>query len=101
MKSEIELRQTDRFIILYNLYKETSGRIEKHVDILNIAAKHDIKNGNYKEAYKYLVDEGYIKLSHQAHHATITHSGKKVVETITTNPDEKISNFPTFNDMHL
>jgi len=101
MKTEIELRQTNRFIILHELYKEVKGRLEVYEDILNIAAKHDIKNGDFKEAYQYLADEGYIKLGTKAYHASLTHTGKKVVEYIVTHPEEKSTNFPPFNEMGI
>lgn len=101
MKTEIELRQTNRFIILYHLYKEVKGRLDIQEDILGIAAKHDIKNGNYKEAYQYLADEGYIKLGEKSHHAALTHEGKKAVEHIVTNPEKRTENFPPFNEMGI
>lgn len=101
MKNEIELIQTNRFTVLYGVYKESKARIENAVNVLDLAAKSGIKNGNFKEVMHYLVSEKYLSTGYIPSHAHITHEGKVAVEFAVTNPDSRSGNFPPFNDMGI
>jgi hypothetical protein len=60
MKTEIEQRQTNRFIVLYEAYKDSNASTSVTVKIADLAALKGVKNGIYKEVITYLKDEGLI-----------------------------------------
>jgi hypothetical protein len=102
MKLEIEKRQLKRFILLYELYKETKGNTRKAIDFMKLAADNGIKNGNYETFKQYLTEEGFIHFSDTSlEDCTITHEGIKIIEHAIMFPKERSENFASFDDMEL
>jgi hypothetical protein len=102
MRLEIEKRQVKRFTLLYELYKETKANSNKSVDLMKLADKNEIKNGNYESAKQYLHDEGYIHFPDTSFEdCKINHEGIKIVEKAVTFPDDRSENFPSFKEMDL
>jgi hypothetical protein len=100
MKTEIEQRQCNRFIVLYAVYKESKADTNIKVNVAELAAQKGIKNGVFKEASAYLRAELLIgNVSEQI--ANITHEGVKIIEYIITHPDEATAIFPSFKDMGI
>jgi hypothetical protein len=60
MKTEIEQRQTNRFIVLVETYKAAKATHGINVEIANLAAEKGVKNGLFKEAISFLREEGLI-----------------------------------------
>lgn len=102
MKLEIEQRQLKRFILLYELYKESKANTRKSVDFMKLADKNGIKNGSYESFKQYLTDEGFIHFSDtQSEDCTINHLGVKTIERALTFPNERSENFPSFTSLDL
>lgn len=100
MKTEIEQRQCDRFRVLYETYKDCKADINITVKIADLAAAQGIKNGVFKQAIRYLKDEGFIDKQGQQT-GSITHEGIKIVEYVVTHPEEATDLFPAFKDMGI
>ncbi len=98
MKTKIEERQYNRFIVLYSLYKEVNASTEEACNLMHIASTKSIKNGIFKEVYDYLDQEKFIdgQTSEQVY---ITHLGKKIVEKTIIYPEERTEYFPAYKEM--
>jgi len=100
MKTEIEQRQTNRFIVLYEVYKDSKASTTTTVKIAELASEKGIKNGLYKEAIRYLKDAGLISKEGE-NTGSITHEGVKIIEFIITHPEDGTDLFPSFKDMGI
>lgn len=100
MRTEIEQRQCNRFIVLYEVYKESKADTAVKVKAADLAAAKGIKNGVFKEAVTYLRTEGLLGTPGEQT-ANITHEGVKTVEYIITHPDEATDIFPAYKDMGI
>lgn len=100
MRTDIEQRQTNRFIVLYEVYKESKADTNISVRTTDLAAAKGVKNGIFKEALVYLIDEGFLTSVINSQ-GKITHGGVKIVEYIITHPDESTDLFPSFKDMGI
>lgn len=101
--TEIEQRQCNRFIVLYEVYKQAKADTEQAIGAMELAAAKGIKNGVFKECISYLKSEGLLRGSQSASIGSVylSHSGVKIVEFIVTNPEEKTDQFPSFKDMGI
>ena len=100
MKTEIEQRQTNRFIVLFETYKAAKASTSTVVNIADLSADKDVKNGSFKEAISFLKDEGMIDKQGQ-NTGYITHEGVKLIEYIITHPETSTDLFPSFKDMGI
>jgi len=100
METEIEQRQCNRFVVLYEVYKEAKADTTISVKVVDLAAAKGVKNGIFKEALAYLVDEGFLTglINHKG---GITHEGVKIVEYIITHPNDSTDLFPAFKEMGI
>ena len=125
METEIEQRQCNRFVVLYEVYKEAKADTTISVKVVDLAAAKGVKNGIFKEALAYLVDEGFLTglINHKGgitiltpscvmpplgfltglinHKGGITHEGVKIVEYIITHPNDSTDLFPAFKEMGI
>ena len=100
MKTEIEQRQTNRFIVLLETYNASKANTSVNINIAELSANKDVKNGVFKEAISFLKEEGLISKMGQ-NTGSITHGGVKLVEYIITHPDDSTDLFPSYKDMGI
>lgn len=97
--AEVEKKQYNRFLILYEVYKTSTLDV---CNVTKLAYEKNIKNGIFKAAFAFLVEEGLLKKSlNGADMATITHEGIKAIEWSIMNPEKRTDNFPSFKDLGL
>ena len=97
---DIEQRQCNRFVVLYELYNACNADITQNIDVAELAYRKGIKNGKFKEAFNFLSYEKLLTSTGNSV-ASITHEGVKIVEYVILHPIERTNLFPSFNDMGI
>lgn len=101
MTALINNNKYNRFIALNELYSATNGNTSHHQDLRELASKKGLINGDLKEAYNYLKEEGLIKPFGMGYNVSITHIGVKAIEAAHTKPNEATQYFPSLKEMGL
>lgn len=89
MTTEIELKQTNRFRLLHKIYEVSDGDSRLRIDVRECGVAIGLKNGNYEDAYSFLINKDFIEGNGSGHNSIITHLGKDAVEETVTNPSKK------------
>lgn len=94
-------KQSHRFFILFELYKESDASIDFACNLRNIASKQGLGLRSFMPAFKYLQMEELIRVrpSEQGYMATITHHGVKAIEEVFRNENESTYYFPSYREM--
>lgn len=82
MKELIAKNRRQRFLILNELYKSVEGHTDHRQDLEYLSSGIGIKNGDFEDAYKYMINENLISANGRGYNCMLTHKGKKEIETI-------------------
>lgn len=95
--------QCNRFIILLEAYNASKTDTNKVVELREVCANSDVKNGNFKSAFDFLMQENLLTPNQTGSdsHACISHQGVKIVEYVITHGNERTELFPPFKDMGI
>jgi len=99
MTTEIENKQYKRFKVLHQYYEDTNGGIKKMQDVRASAKKVGVTNGDFEDAYSFLIDKSFIEPVGQGYHSNLTGNGRDAVEDTVTNPTEKQPLWASYKEM--
>lgn len=94
-------KQSQRFFLLFELYKQSNANIDYATNLQNIAFNQGLGLRSFTPAWKYLQMEGLIKVrpGSQNYLASITHNGIKAIEEVFFNENDPTYYFPAYREM--
>ena len=107
MKSLIHQRQTERFSLLYSLYRRTNGMSKHAVNLRDLAHNEGIGMRSFKSCFDYLCEEGFIRLHASSENpmdsyfGSLTEYGLSAVEEVFKDESMETEYFPSFREMMM
>jgi hypothetical protein len=101
MTDLINRKKFIRFKVLNALFEATEGDTSKWKDLEPLASKEGIINGSFMDTYNYLKDEKLITLYGAGYTCFISHTGRKEIEAIYSNPTQPTEHFQSLKAMGL
>lgn len=94
-------KQTNRFFMLFELYKKSNTNIDYAEDLQMLAYNQGMGMKSFFPAWKYLQMEGLIKVrpGRENYYASITHKGIKAIEEVFTDEGVHTYYFPPYREM--
>lgn len=107
MKSLIHQRRTERFSLLYAMYRRTNGFSKHAINLRDLAHNEGIGGRSFRSCYDYLCEEGFIKMHTNSenpmdsYYASLTEYGLSVVEDVFRDETLSTEYFPSFREMMM
>lgn len=106
MKSLIQHRKTERFLLLYALYRKSSGTSHQSFNLREVAYSEGIGLKAFKACFDFLSQEQLIKPqmnsdSHDFYHAKLSEAGIMVVEEVFRDEMQETPYFPSYREMMM
>ena len=107
MKSLIHQRKTERFSLLYALYRRTNGMSKQAANLRDLAHNEGIGMRSFKSCFDYLCEEGLVKIHPSSENpmnsyfASLTEYGLAVVEEVFKDESLDTDHFPSFREMMM
>ena len=102
-------KQTERFNLLFAIYKRSNANPEMSFNMRDLASQHGLGYHAFRSAYEYLISEELMKPRYytggsgdaqDSHfYASITTKGMNAIEEVFKNPHEDSTYFPAHNRM--
>lgn len=94
-------KQRNRFLILFELYKQSDANIDVVTNIQALAQNQGMSFKSFTTAWKYLQMEDLIKIrpGNNDYLANITHKGIKAIEEVFQDELERTYYFPAYREM--
>ena len=102
MNTIINVKKAQRLALLKELYNACEASQGLRTDALKVnEITLKLKFKEFKPAYYYLADEGYIEYNGAGYSVNITHKGIKAVEAALNAPHQATGDFVAANDVDL
>ena len=107
MKALIYQRKTERFTLLYALYRKTNGRSRQAINLMDLANHEGIGMNSFRSCFDYLSEEGLIRIHASfdnpfgSYYASLTEYGLAVVEEVFKDEADETDYFPSFREMMM
>ncbi len=107
MTGIINLKKTERFLLLYALYKKSNASTDYSSNLLEMGMQEGLGYKTFKSAFDYLSAEQLIRLRSQSdnreyfYYASITEKGIKAIEEVFDDETRSTSYFPAYREMSM
>jgi|GEM_PF-1246175 predicted transcriptional regulator len=108
MMNFIYENQTNRFQILFEIYKRSNADIDYVMDLQELASNIGVGMRAFQSAFKYLYMQDLISMKHQSsqgnmngYPTSITHKGIKALEKVFREETESTEYFPAYREMSM
>lgn len=107
MKSMIQHKKTERFMLLYSLYRKSNASSDFATNLRDMAANEGLGYRSFKSAFDYLSKEGLIKMRTNSddpehfYYASITEDGIDAIEEAFRDENVETAYFPPFREMMM
>ena len=107
MKALIHQRRTERFTLIYALYRKTNGMSKQAVNLRDLAHNEGLGMRSFKSCFDYLCEEGFVKMHTssenplESYYASLTEYGIAVVEEVFKDESLDTDYFPSFREMMM
>ena len=107
MKALIHQRRTERFTLLYSLYRRTNGMSKHAVNLRDLAHNEGLGMRSFKSCFNYLCEEGCIRMHANSenpldsYYASLTEHELGVVEEVFKDENIETDFFPSFREMMM
>ncbi|MGB0524933.1 MAG: hypothetical protein ACPGJS_18315 [Flammeovirgaceae bacterium] len=107
MKALITHRQTERFTLLYALYRKSDGMPRQASNLRAMAFNEGISIRSFKSCFDYLCQEELIKMHSnyeaplESYFASLTELGITVIEEVFKDENHATEYFPAYREMMM
>jgi hypothetical protein len=107
MKNLVQLRRTERFTLLYALYKKANGMNRQAFNLREIADHEGIGMRTFKACFDYLWQENFIKVHSSSesmsdmYYASLTEYGVQAIEEVFADEAKATAYFPSYREMMM
>lgn len=107
MTNLIHHKKTERFILLYALYRKSEGNMGHPHNLRDVASEEGLGYRSFRSAFDFLCRERLIHLraaSESQDHfyfASLTEHGLKAVESVFDDESQKSDYFPPYREMMM
>ena len=107
MTNLVQHKKTERFILLYALYRKANGNADFTYNLRDLASEEGLGYRSFKSAFDYLAQEEFLRLRTSSDsadyffHASITEWGIRAVEKVFDNETQPTEYFPPYREMMM
>jgi predicted transcriptional regulator len=107
MNSLVHFKKTERFLLLYALYKKSNANTDFTFNLRDLALEEGLGYKTFKSVFDYLCSEGLLRIRMQSdnreyfYHATITERGINAVEEVFQDETQPTDYFPAYREMMM
>jgi len=107
MTSIVNFKKTERFLLLYALYKKSNANCDYGYNLMELGLQEGLGHKTFKSAFDYLVAERLVKLRAQTdnrdyfYFASLTEKGINAVEEVFNDETQSTRYFPAYREMSM
>jgi predicted transcriptional regulator len=107
MQSLIKQRKSERFMLLYALYRKSAASSDYATNLRDLANNDGMSYKSFKAAFDYLAKEGLVKMRTNSddpeffYHGCITDEGINAIEEAFRDESMETAYFPSFREMMM
>ena len=107
MKSMIQYKKTERFTMLYSLYRKSNASSDYATNMREIASNEGIGYRSFKAIFDYLGKENLMRMrsnsdqADQFYYASITEAGIFAIEEVFRDENMETPYFPPYREMMM